>query len=212
MEERISGFRVEGDWNNVVAHGDRISHALKELGSEAHPRMDSRRYREALHEFEHWRPRPGETIEDDLRPRTAEQASLHRGEGEQHGHSSGDDLERAGQALVAPESVAYVDTSVIRRLVEASRLTGRALDTGMRGLLRNFEEAIYEHLMTRTAPCYFDNRIVSANLAERSNDEDEAYEFEINVNADELKEKVAQHVEQDLEDARRRGVASTTDA
>lgn len=212
MEQRISGFRVEGDWDNVVAHGDRISRALQDLGSKAHPRMDSRRYREALHEFEHWRPRPGETIEDDLRPRTAEQASLHRGAGEQKGRSSGDDLERAGQALIAPESVAYVDTSVVRRLFEASRLTGRALDTGLRGLLRSFEETIYEHLMTKTAPCYFDNRIVSANLAEHAHDEDDRYEFEININADELKERVAQHVEQDIEDARRQGVAPRTDS
>jgi hypothetical protein len=64
--------------------------------------------------------------------------------------------------------------------------------------------------MTRTAPCYFDNRIVSANLAEIAN-EDDRYEFEININADELKEKVAQRVEQDLEDARRRGSTPTVD-
>jgi hypothetical protein len=210
MEERISGFRVEGDWDDVVAHGDRISKALQDLGSQAHPRLDARRYREALHEFDHWRPRAGETFEGDLRPRTAEQASVHRGEGEQKGHSSGDDLERAGQTLVAPESVAYVDASVGRRLAEASRLTGRALDTGLRGLLRNVEETIYEHLMTRTAPCYFDNRIVSANLAEIAND-DEQYQFEIDINADELKQKVARHVERDLADARQRGVAAPAD-
>ncbi len=201
MEERISGFRAQGDWTNVVAHGDLISQALRDLGSKAHPRMDPRRFREALHEFEHWRPRPGETFEEDLRPRTAEQASLVRGEGEQKGRSTGEDLERAGQALVAPGSVAYVDASVIRRLWEASRLTGRALDTGLRGALRRFEEAIYEHLMTRAAPCYFDNRIVSANLAKLANDQDE-YSFEININADELKQRVSRHVEQDLEDAR----------
>jgi hypothetical protein len=212
MEERISGFRVEGDWEHVVAHGDRISQALQELGSEAHPRMEPRRYREALHEFDHWRPRAGETIEEDIRPRTAEQASLHRGEGEQRGRSSGEDLESAGEALVAPDSVAHVDESVVRRVTEASRLTGRALDTGLRGLLRSFEESIYEHLMTRTAPCYFDNRIVSANLAERQHDEDEPYEFEIDINADELKEKVGRHVDQALEDARRHGLAAGSNA
>ena len=210
MEERISGFRVEGDWDHVVAHGDRISKALQDLGSQAHPRMEARRFREALHEFDHWRPRTGETIQEDLRPRTAAQASLHRGEGEQKGQSSGEDLERAGEALVAPESVAYVEESVIRRVAEASRLTGRAVDTRLRGLLRSFEETIYEHLMTRTAPCYFDNRIVSANLAEIANEEDR-YAFEININADELKQKVAQRVEQDLEDARRRGSTPTVD-
>lgn len=201
METRISGFRVEGSWDHVVAHGDLISEALQELGSKAHPRMDPRAYREALHEFEHWRPREGETIEEDVRPRTAEKASLVRGEGEQRGRSTGEDLERAGQALVAPESMAFVDASMIRRFAEAGRLTGRAIDTGLRGLLRTFEESIYEHLMTRTAPCYFDNRVVSANLARHGHNGSTKYEFEVNINEDNLKEKVSERVNQALDDA-----------
>lgn len=201
MEERISGFREEGTWENVVAHGDRISKSLRELGTKAHPRMEHDTYREAVREWEQWRPRKAETLEGDVRPRTAEQASVVEGEGERRGQPAGSDLGRAGTALVAPAEHAHVDESMVERIAEAARLAARALDTGMRATVRYVEENIYHHLMTRVAPCYFDNRVVSANL-ERCSMDEEAYRFEININNDELKSKVSDRLN-DLEPVNR---------
>lgn len=196
MEQRISGFRVEGTWESVVDHGDQISRILRELGSTAHPEMDPDAYKDALHDWEAWRPRATEDLDDDLRPRTAEQASVVEGEGEKRGQTTGEDLQRARKTLVAAGSHAHVETGLVRRLAEATRLTGRAIDTGFRRLTRRFEETIYEHLMTRMAPCYFDNPVISANLDRRAPGDDE-YRFEININDDELKAKVSERVDKD---------------
>lgn len=196
METRLSGFQVEGTWEQVVDHGDRMSRILHDLGAGAHPRMGRSSFQDALDEWDDWRPRPAESFETDVRTRTAEQASLGPGAGEQRGRAPLDDLERAWMALlVGPGTVPDGGASELgSRMTEAARLTARAVDTGMRRVVRNMEEAVYLHLMTRTSPCYFDNRIVSANL-DRGTDDGEAYRFEVNVNSDRLKEQVAKRLE-----------------
>lgn len=191
MEERLSGFRVEGPWAEIVAHGERMAWALRQLGSTAHPRMNHEDYRDALREWEDWRPRATDSIDDDVRSRTAEQASVANGSGERRGRDPGEDLEEAGQTLVDPEDPEPAEATILERVTEAGRLATRAIDTSMRGLARRIEEAIYEHLMTKMAPCYFDNRMLSANLEKRTAGGDE-YTFEININNDELKEKVSE--------------------
>lgn len=196
METRLSGFRVEGPWENVVAHGDEISRSLRALGASAHPRMEHEDYREAVREWEEWRPRLAETLEKDVRPRTAEKASLVEGEGERRGRPPAQDLEKAGTALVAPNDHARVNASILARIVKASRLTARALDTSVRSAFRYIEEGIYQNLMTRMAPCYFDNRVLSANI-ERCTASKDAYRFEVNINNDSLKEEVSKQLEKD---------------
>jgi hypothetical protein len=193
MEERISGFHVEGDWPKVVDHGDRISRALRELGPTAHPRMDHDEYRDAVREWEDWRPRLVESYEEDVRTRTAEKASVTHGEGERRGREPGEDLGDASRTLVDPEPPRKVDAPFPERVAEACRLAGRAVDTGLRAAFRRIEELVYKHLMTRTAACYFDNRVVSANLERRS---DDGYAFEVNINNDELKDKVSRTLDQ----------------
>ncbi len=196
METRLSGFRVEGPWENVVSHGDAISQSLRALGASAHPRMKHEEYRQAVREWEEWRPRIAETLEEDVRPRTAKKASLVEGEGERRGRPPVEDLGNAGSALLAPSDYARVDASILARIVEASRLTTRAFDTSIRKAFRFVEESIYQNLMTRMAPCYFDNRVLSANI-EQCTPRKDAYRFEVNINNDRLKEEVAKQLEKD---------------
>lgn len=192
MKTRIAGFQMEGTWPQVVAHGDRITEALRELGPAAHPRMDRETFGDAMDEWESWRPQRDDSLEKDVRARTAQQASLGPSPGERRGHTALDDLRGAAVALVEgpdaiPDGGSHAWTS---RVVEAARLATRAADTGVRGLLRGAEEHVYTHVMTKLSPYYFDNRIVSANL-DRLTGEEEAYRFEVNVNSDSLKEQVS---------------------
>ena len=56
MEERVSGFRVRGSWDGVVAHGERITRALPESDVDA----------VALDEWEDWRSKTHEELSADL--------------------------------------------------------------------------------------------------------------------------------------------------
>lgn len=203
MEKGISGFQVDGSWDQIVDHGDRISRILHELGASAHPRMSRGAYDDALAEWDRWRPRPADSLDEDLRPRTAKQASLNPKNGDHGTEAALQDLGRAWRALLdGPERIPDGGASAwLSRLTEATRLSSRAVATGVQHAAKSAEEAVYLHVMTQLSPCYFDNRVVSANL-ERQPGSD-AYSFEININSDELKDRVGTEIDADA--ARRPG-------
>jgi hypothetical protein len=64
MEESVSGFKVRGDWGDVVEHGERMVRALRESGSNGEP----------LAEFDEWRPKAHERLSEDVNEKTAAQA------------------------------------------------------------------------------------------------------------------------------------------
>ncbi|AZQ15780.1 MULTISPECIES: DUF5828 family protein [Halorubrum] len=184
MEESISGFKTRGDWGDVVEHGERITLALRETGADG----------DAFYEFDEWRPKSHERIDEDVSAKTAEQASVSEGEGERAGKTPGDDLQTAGEKLTESyEKVEENDTeSAIESWGESIEHVARAADSASRKALRTVEDAVYRKVMTQVAPYYFDNELVSANIQEVGRGDDgETFVFEVNVNDDELKGEVS---------------------
>ncbi|MUW14334.1 hypothetical protein GJ633_06425 [Halorubrum sp. CBA1125] len=184
MEESISGFKMRGDWADIVEHGERIALALRETGADG----------DAFHEFDDWRPKSHERIDEDVSAKTAEQASVNEGEGEQAGKTPGDDLQTAGEKLTESyEKVEENDTeSAVERWGESIDHVARAADSASRKALRKVEDTVYRKVMTQMAPYYFDNELVSANVREVGRGDDgERFVFEVNINDDELKAEVS---------------------
>jgi molybdopterin converting factor small subunit len=184
MEESISGFKVRGDWGDVVEHGERITLALRETGADG----------DAFHDFDDWRPKSHERIDEDVSAKTAEQASVNEGEGEQAGKTPGDDLQTAGEKLTESyEKVEENDTeSAVESWGESIEHVARAADSAGRKALRKVEDTVYQKVMTQMAPYYFDNELVSANVQEVGRGENgETFVFEVNINEDERKATVS---------------------
>ncbi len=185
MDESISGFKERGDWGDVVEHGERITLALREAGADG----------DAFHEFDDWRPKSHERIDEDVSEKTAAQASVGEGNGEKAGQSPGDDLQTAGEKLTESyEKVEADDTEgAVERWGESINHVARAADSASRKALRKVEDAVYQKVMTQVAPYYFDNELISANVTEVSRGENgETFEFEVNVNDDDLKSEVSE--------------------
>ena len=207
MEESISGFEARGDWGEIVEHGERITQALREVGvgvddedtvagddlpSGAAP--DDGDYREALAEWDEWRPKAHERLDEDVEQKTAAQASVSEGKGEKAGEAPSDDLRAAGEKLT--ESYEQVeagdDESAIERWQDSIDHVVRAADSAGRRAVRSVEDTLYRRVMTRLAPYYFDNELVSANVTQvNRSDPGEQFVFEVNVNDDELKARVS---------------------
>ncbi|MFD1570915.1 DUF5828 family protein [Halorubrum laminariae] len=184
MEESISGFKIRGDWGDVVEHGERIALALRETGVDG----------DAYHDFDDWRPKSHERIDEDVSAKTAEQASVGEGEGERAGKTPGEDLQTAGEKLTESyEKVGENDTeSAVERWGESIGHVARAADSASRKALRKVEDTVYRKVMTQMAPYYFDNELVSANVQEVGRGEaGETFVFEVNINDDELKSEVS---------------------
>ena len=184
MEESVSGFKRRGTWGEVVEHGERITRALRDAGADG----------EAFEEWDEWRPKSHERLGEDVSEKTAEQASVAEGEGEQAGKEPGDDLRTAGEKL--SESYERVDDGdsdgALASWGESIDYVARAADSAGRRALRRVEDTVYRKVMTQVAPYYFDNELVSANVQKtaRGGDEDQ-FIFEVNVNDDGLKSAVS---------------------
>jgi len=189
MEESISGFKVRGEWSEVVEHGERITQALRETGTD-----ESEEFAAAFEEWDEWRPKAHERLSEDVNKKTADQASVDEGEGEKAGKAASEDVRKAGKKL--SESYDRIgngdDEGAVERWQDSIDYVTRAADSVSRKAIRTVETTVYEKVMTQLAPYYFDNDLVSANIQKttQGNGDDE-FVFEVNVNDDKLKESVS---------------------
>ncbi|MEA1932228.1 DUF5828 family protein [Halohasta litorea] len=192
MEESISGFKVRGEWSDVVEHGERITQALRETGT-----AESKPFEAAFEEWNEWRPKAHERLSKDVNEKTADQASVAEGEGEKAGKAATDDVRAAGEKL--SESYEKMDEGddegAVERWQDSIDYVTRAADSVGRKAIRTVETTVYQKVMTQLAPYYFDNDLISANIQKSTQGNgDEEFIFEVNVNDDELKEAVSQQL------------------
>ncbi|MFU8867726.1 DUF5828 family protein [Natronococcus sp.] len=193
MEESISGFKVRGDWGDVVEHGERITRALRKAGVHDPDHDYGASFARAFDEWDEWRPKAHETLERDVSEKTADQASVEEGKGERAGKEPDDDIKTAGEKL--SESYEHLEKDDADAAVddwkESIDYVARAADSASRKALRRVEDTVYQNVMTQLAPYYFDNELISANIQQSTRGEGEQFIFEVNVNDDVLKEDVS---------------------
>jgi hypothetical protein len=185
IEESVSGFKRRGSWVDIVEHGERIAQALADLDDDID--VDE----EALAEFKEWRPKSHERLDEDVSEKTAEQASVEEGKGEQEGKDPDEDLQTAGEKLA--ESYANLDEpdEAVDKWGESIDYVARAADSAGRKAIRKVEDTVYQNVMTQMSPYYFDNELISANVQRNGRGDSPEYVFEVNVNDDDLKIRVS---------------------
>ncbi|MBZ6495686.1 DUF5828 family protein [Natrinema longum] len=195
MEESISGFKVRGDWGDIVEHGERITRALRDVDVHDPDEDGGADFARAFEEWDEWRPKAHETLESDVSEKTADQASVEEGKGEKAGKKPDEDIKTAGEKL--SESYERLEDddagAAMDNWKESVDYVARAADSASRKALRRVEDTVYQNVMTQLAPYYFDNELVSANVQQstRNGDNGEQFVFEVNVNDDELKGEVS---------------------
>ncbi|WP_440772243.1 DUF5828 family protein [Natronorubrum sp. DTA28] len=195
MEESISGFKVRGDWGDIVEHGERITRALRDAGVHDPDADYHANFARAFEEWEEWRPKAHETLDTDVSEKTSEQASIEEGKGEKAGKNPDEDIKTAGEKL--SESYERLEEDDAEAAVgnwkESIDYVARAADSASRKAFRRVEDTVYQNVMTQLAPYYFDNELVSANIQQstRNGGNGEQFVFEVNVNDDALKDDVS---------------------
>ena len=184
MEKGVAGFKLSGDWGEVVEHGERITQAVRDAGAEE-------AYPEAFADWNDWRPKSDELIDGEIREKTADHASVGEGKGEAAGESPNDDVRTAGRRLTESyESLEDDPKEAVEKWQDSVSHVARAADSAGRKALRSVEDTVYRRVMTQIAPYYFDNELVSANLA-RTGEEEAPFALEVNVNDDGVKTEVS---------------------
>lgn len=185
VDESVSGFKLRGNWAEIVEHGERTTRVLKDLVDE-----EAAIDRSDLEEWDEWRPKADERLREDISEKTAEKASVSEGEGEKAGKAPDEDLKSAGKKL--SESTEHLEApgEAVNEWRESMNYVARAADSATRKAIRRVEGSVYQTVMTQMSPYYFDNGLVSANISRADADAGE-YVFEININDDDLKIKVS---------------------
>jgi hypothetical protein len=177
MEESVTGFIDKGSWGDVVELGERITRALKDCDIDG----------DSFDEWDEWRPKSHERLDEDVNEKTAQQASVNESEGEKAGKQPDDDIKTAGEKLSESYEKLDEDTDeAVDSWHESIDYVARAADSASRKAVRAVEDAVYKNVMTQIAPYYFDNDLISANL-QRIDNENPTYRFEVNINDDDLK-------------------------
>lgn len=188
MEESVSGFKCRGEWGDVVEHGERITEALRRAGVDGVP----------FEQWNEWRPKSHERLSEDVKKKTAAQAHVSEGKGEQAGESPSEDIQTAGEKVTESyEKLAADDTkSAVEMWQDSIDYVARAADSAGRKVLRSVEDTVYEKVMTQFGPQYFDNELISANIkrASRLDDGQDNFVFEVNINDDDQKQQVSDYL------------------
>lgn len=179
MDESVTGFIERGAWGDVVELGERITRALRDC--DVDPESDS------FEEWNEWRPKSHERLDEDVNEKTAQQASVGESAGEKAGKEPDEDLKTAGEKLSESyESLEESTSEAVDKWNESIDYVARAADSAGRKAIRTVEGAVYKNVMTRIAPYYFDSELISANL--QCTDEDSpTYRLEVNINDDDLR-------------------------
>lgn len=179
--ESVSGFKVEGQWGDVVEHGERIAFALDEV-------RNNSEFTNEFAEYNEWRPKTEENMSDDVKEKTAEKASLSEKDVEKESTAK-DEFKEAGENFPSSGEKIQKPDEAVTDLSQSIQYLIRALTIMATKSVRNSEEVVYENIMTAISPQYFDNDLISANLDKVGNGK---YVLEININDDDLKQDVSE--------------------
>lgn len=154
VQKTVSGFRIEGRWEDIVNTGEEVSKAMKDAD------VDD----ENVEKWEEWRPREEERFDRELREKTAKTACVSKNPVEEEGKTA---VEEAGEAVGDVGRAVEAATKGEREKAseksrEAAIEFALSIDTVCRKALRRFELVVYKHIATRTNPHYFDNEAVFA--------------------------------------------------
>ena len=137
-----------------------------------------------MEEWDEWRPKVEERLDEDVSEKTAEQAAVAEGEGERAGKEPNEDVQAAGEKLTESYESLDEPDQAVEKAGESIDYIKRAADSAGRRAIRAVEGTVYKTVMTQVSPYYFDNELVSANVRRAGRDD---YVFEVNVNDDDLK-------------------------
>lgn len=181
-EESISGFKMTGEWCDIVEHGEKVAFALREL--------DLKDYKKNIDEYNDWRPKTSENIRNDINEKTAEKAMISKNDKEKEANKPQEDMKIASEKVIYSYKDLGEPEEVFKNWINSLGYAARAFNVITRKSIRQLEKSIYENVMTVVSPYYFDNTLISANI-NRISKEPQEYEFEININDDDLKSKVS---------------------
>ncbi len=176
MDKTNAGLEFEGRWKDICIFARTFEKVIEENAPNE----------QSIEKYHCWRPREEED-EKDLSEKTAENACMDEKKVEKKYNGAKEELASAGEKIKKGVNGEEAPTENIK---EASKKVERLVGAESIKSIRKFERMIYEEVMLRFNPYYFDTEHFSVNLEEISNGGEEKYKLTINIPDEELRETV----------------------
>ncbi len=180
-----AGIRYQGDWEEICEFADYLSDIIDE-----HIDDD-----EALSDYNHWKPEE-DGSEKDLSKKTAEDASMEETKIEKNFNGAKEELNGARDNLLDSIEHATNGDDPRCKIKRACKKIGRTMGAKSIESVREMEKQIYDKIMLKLNPFYFDDESFSINL-EKNNGSD-LYTLTLNIPDEKIRDEVKERIKEDL--------------
>jgi len=186
IEITNNGLRITGSWNRICGFSRELEDLMK--GSEGDE--------ESIRDFNGWRPRENERRKD-LKKRTAEKASMKKKKVEKDFKGVKKEISRASKKLKRSVKEIVNEENPVDELKDASKSIGKTIAAESFESVRKMEKFIYEKIMLKFTPYYFDTEDLSINLEKKGKDR---YILNVNIMDEKIRNKIKEKIGNNKED------------
>lgn len=183
FETTNSGLKVTGDWDEICSFSEQLGSVIEDCLPEE---KENECYKD-------WRPREEEDSKD-LKAKTAEEASMDERKLEEDFRGTEEEFQRAKDRISKTMEDIKRGSKPEKDLKKSSKNIGRIIGVKSIEAIRKMERVIYEKLMLKFNPYYFDTEDFSVNIQENKKDD---YVLTINIPDESLRDKIVIEMEED---------------
>ncbi len=185
----LSGMKSEGNWDEICDFARKLENILKTVSEEKEKKTIKQiisEYKISIKRYHEWRPREEED-EKIISKRTAINASLKIQKVEKEFNGTTKELQIAGKKVKQTINIRKNKEKSTDELKDVSKCIYRILGAKSVSSIRKLETFIYEKIMLRFNPYYFDTEHFSVNLQRINNGK---YRLTVNISNDTLRKMI----------------------
>lgn len=175
-------MRCEGQWRDICSFAETFEDVMEDNSVDE----------EEIQEYDEWRPKEKENVKD-ISEKTADKACVQKTKVEEDYNGAKEELGKAGKKI--KKGVTGKEPTG-KNIKEATKNVERLFEAGSIRSIRKLEKMIYQGIMLKFNPCYFDTEDFSVNLEKSDNGEEKNYKFSVNISDEELREKVRKELKE----------------
>ena len=171
-----SGVKISGDWEDICDYSRKLELVIEKYSKD----------KKSIEDFNGWRPRERET-EKEVAEKTAEKACMNEKQVEKDFNGTDEELEEAGENIKKSVDDLSNGCNPGKGIKDASKNIGKVIGAKSIRSIRKMEKGIYERIMLKFNPFYFDTEEFSINFEDKNGD---GYVLTLNITDETLRKKI----------------------
>ncbi|MGM0404791.1 MAG: DUF5828 family protein [Thermoplasmatota archaeon] len=171
-----SGVKILGEWEDICDYSRKLESVIEKYSKD----------KKSVDDFNGWRPREKETKKE-VAEKTAEKACMNEKQVEKDFNGTDRELEEASENIKKTVDDISNGSNPGKGIKDASKNIGKVIGAKSIKSIRKMEKTIYERIMLKFNPFYFDTEEFSVNLEDKNGN---GYVLTFNIPDEDLRKKI----------------------